>query len=139
MPIDITAAHGATIEIESGSPAAFSAIDGVFDGPNGPGWQPNIIEARHHGSTSIFRKVSNVDEQPVTFSLYYDSSDANHEALRDAAMQKLKTNFQMTLTDAGAETYTFGAYVRFNLTAPVDGFNTAAVELVIDGGIELGA
>lgn len=138
MAVSVTAAHGVVIKLGNGaSPEVFTAIDGVHNGPNGPGFQPAMISARHHGSNDTFMKVSTVDKTPVTFDVYYDSGDTNHAALITAAKGGDKKNFEMTLTDTGAEKYAFGAYVQASYTGQVDGFNIYSIQLSIDGAITI--
>jgi hypothetical protein len=138
MALTLTAAQGCQIQLGSGaSPETFTAIEGVFDGPQGPSFTPNIIEGRHHSSTSVVKKVTNVDTGQVTFSIYYDSTNTQHTALETAAKNKTRKNFREIFTDSGAAQYAFAAYVGFEMTAPVDNFNTARVTLNVDGDITI--
>jgi len=136
MAVAITAAHGVVIKVGDGaSPEVFTAIDAVHNGPNGPGFTPQMITARHHGSDDSFMKVSTVDKAPVTFDIYYDSADTQHAALITAAKNGTKKNFEMILTDTGAEKYAFGAFVQATFSGQVDGFNVMSIQLSIDGAI----
>lgn len=136
MAVAITAAHGVVIKLGDGAtPEVFTAIDGVHNGPNGPGFAPQMISARHHGSDDTFMKVSTVEKTPVTFDIYYDSNDTVHGALITAAKAGTRKNFEMTLLDTGAEKYAFGAYIQASFTGQVDGFNTYSIQLNIDGAI----
>lgn len=136
MTVAITAAHGCEIRIGDGATSeAFTKIDGVHNGPNGPGFDPQLIEARHHGSTSTFQKVTTVRKSPITFDIYYDSGDTQHGALLTAARNKTRKNFRMYLTDTGGEIYHFAAYVGMIFKGDVDGFNVYSVTLTIDGDI----
>lgn len=138
MPVSVTAAHGVQIKLGDGaSPEVFTLVDGVHNGPNGPGFAPQMISARHHGSNDTFMKVSTVDKTPVTFDVYYDSADTNHAALITAAKNGTKKNFKVILTDTGAEEYAFGAYVQASYQGQVDGFNIYSIQLNIDGAITI--
>lgn len=138
MTYALTAAHGAKVKIGNGaSTEVFNEIMGVHNGPTGLGWVPNMIEARHHGSSNTFRKVANVVEQPLSFDLFYDSTETTtHGALLTAAQNKTRKNFKLELTDSGAEIYQFYAYVSMTLSAQVDGFNVYSVKLEVDGAIQ---
>lgn len=138
MAVAVTAAHGVVIKVGNGaSPEVFSTIDGVHNGPNGPGFTPAMITARHHGSTDTFMKVSTVDKNPVTFDIYYDSADSIHASLVTAAQAGTRKNFEMTLNDTGDEKYAFGAYIQASFTGQVDGFNVYSIQLNIDGAITI--
>lgn len=133
MTVAITAAHGVLTKLyHSGS---FTTIDGVHNGPNGPGFSPQMIQARHHGSEDVIQKVSIIEKTPVTFDVYYDSGDTIHAALLAAAKDGTRSQFQITLQDTGAEVYTFYAYVGMTFSGQVDGFNIYSVNLTIDGAV----
>lgn len=135
MAVAITAAHGVKVAMfVSGS---FTDIDGVHNGPNGPGFAPQMISARHHGSEDTFMKVSTVEKTPVTFDIYFDSSDSVHLALREAAKNATRSQFRITLQDTGGEVYTFHSYPAMTYSGQVDGFNVMSVSLAIDGGISV--
>jgi hypothetical protein len=138
MTVAVTAAHGVVIKLGDGaSPEVFTTIDGVHNGPNGPGFAPQMISARHHGSNDTFMKVSTVDKTPVTFDVYYDSGDTTHAAIITASKNGTKKNFEMTLTDTGSEKYAFGAFIQASYTGQVDGFNIYSIQLNIDGAISI--
>jgi hypothetical protein len=138
MTVAVTAAHGVIIKLGDGAtPEVFTVIDGVHNGPNGPGFTPAMISARHHGSSDTFMKVSTVDKTPVTFDVYYDSTDTVHAALVTAAKNGTRKSFEMIINDTGDEKYTFGAYVQASYTGQVDGFNIYSVQLNIDGAIAI--
>jgi hypothetical protein len=130
------AAHGTELKIGDGSsPEVFTAIGCIFEGPTGGGFAPQFIEGRHHGSPDIVRRVSIVDKPAINFRAYYDSTDVQHSALVSAAKDGEKLNFKYVLTDDGAETFSFGAYVSVSFESPVDGFQTVSVTLAVDGAI----
>jgi hypothetical protein len=134
--VTVTAAHGCAIAIGDGATAeVFTTIDGVHNGPNGPGWEAQIVEGRHHGSTSTVKIASYVNVTPITFSIYYDSVDTQHLALRAAAAAMTRKNFEMTLTDTGVEKYAFAAYVTCTFKGDVENFNIMDVSLAIQGAV----
>jgi hypothetical protein len=138
MALNVTAAQGASLKLgNAASPEVFTAIEGVFDGPQGIGFTPQIIEARFHSSTAIFKKVNGVDTGQLSFSIYYDSTNVQHTGLETAAKNKTRKNFQLIFTDAGAAQYAFGGYIGFEMGAPVEGFNTARVTVTVDGDITI--
>lgn len=135
MAVAVTAAHG--VDLDMYVSASFQTIIGVHNGPNGPGFAPQMISARHHGSSDTIMKVSTVDKTPVTFDVYYDSTDTVHLALIGAAKDATRSQFRMTLTDTGAEVYTFYAYVQASFQGQVDGFNVYSIQLNVDGAITI--
>lgn len=139
MAVAVTSAFGATIALGNGATPTevFTTIVGVHNGPNGPGFQPQMITARHHGTADTIMKVSTVDKTPVTFDIYYDSADATHLALIAKAQSGGRNNFKITLTDTGTEIYTFAAYVQASFSGQVDGFNVYSIQLSIDGAITI--
>lgn len=135
MVVAITAAHG--IDFDMFVSGSFQTIDGLHNGPNGPGFTPQMISARHHGSDDTIMKVSTVEKSPVSFDVYYDSGDSVHLALITAAKDGTRSQFRMTITDTGAEVYTFYAFVQATYQGQVDGFNVYSIQLNIDGGITI--
>lgn len=136
MAYELTAAHGAEIKIGNGSsPETFAAIKGVFNGPNGPAWDTQMIEARHHGSDVTFKKPTYINTGAVSFSVYYDSTDTQHQLLLTNAAAMTSTNFQMVITDPGAEEYHFAAYIGMTYRGDVEGWNVYDVTLNIDGDV----
>lgn len=136
MTYELTAAHGAQIKIGSGtSPETFTAIKGVHNGPNGPSWDTNVIEARHHGSNVTFKKPTYVNTGSVTFSVYYDSTDTQHQQLLTDAAAMAKRNFKVIINDPGDEEYHFAAFIGLTFRGDVDGWNVYDVTLNIDGDI----
>lgn len=138
MTYNETAAHGTKIQLGDGATVeTFSDINGVHNGPNGPGFMPRIIEAFHHGTTVVKKRATVVDQEPVTFDIYYDSTDTNHIALLTAAKNKTLMNFKEILVDNGAEQYAYSAYVGMKFSGQVEGFNVYSVELSISGDITI--
>ncbi len=138
MTWSASAAHGVKIKIGSGtSVETFTEISGVHNGPSGPGFEPQMIEQRHHGSNDPVQKPTIVKKTPVTFDILYDSGDTHHGLLISAAKDLTRKNFQMVLTDTGAEQYAFAAYVQAAFKGEVEGFNVYSITLNIDGAITI--
>jgi hypothetical protein len=136
MPYAISAAHGATVKIgNAASPEVFTAIQGIHNGPQGLDDVWNIIQARHHGSTSTHQKRTFKEPSSLTFDIYYDSTDAQHIALLAAARAGTRKNYQLVITDAGAEAFAFAAYASASLSAEVEGFNVYSITLAVDGDV----
>lgn len=135
MTVAITAAHG--IDLDMFVSGSFQSIDGVHNGPNGPGFTPQMISARHHGSDDTIMKVSTVEKSPVSFDVYYDSVDTIHAALVAAAKNGTRSQFRLTITDTGAEVYTFYGFVQATYQGQVDGFNVYSIQINIDGAITI--
>lgn len=132
----LTAAHGALIKIGNGaSTETFAEIANVTGGPSGAGITQNIIEARTHDSEAVHKAQTYVNYDPVTFTIAYDSSDTEHAQLRTDAAAGTLRNFQIVLTDTGAEQLAFAAYISINFSSEVDGWNEASVTLEIDGTV----
>jgi hypothetical protein len=138
MTLTPTSGQGNAIKLGNGaSPEVFTDIEGVFNGPTGPGFQQSMLELRHHSSTSTVKKPTTVNVTPCSFSIAYDSTNTNHTALETASKNKTKKNFKVVFTDAGAAQYAFSAYVDFQPQGPVEGWNEAAVTLHVDGDITI--
>lgn len=135
MAVVETAAFGAVLAIGAGSPVVYTEIKGVHNGP-GLTRGNEIITARHHGRTGTVKRSSFRDEGQCNFDLYYDSNDTQHQALMTAFENKAVTKFRLTLTDTGAEVYTFDAIVaQMSGSFQVEGFNMYSVSLDITGEI----
>ena len=132
MPYAENIAKGTTITIGNGATSeTFAAIKGIHGGPNGPsiGWR--IAEAISHDRDYAVKKPTIKEIGPVTFNIFYDSTDTQHIALMTAAQTKALKNFKETLTDGGAEIFTFSAYVKMTPSADVEGYVVMAVELTV--------
>jgi hypothetical protein len=127
MTIIETAAHGATLEIGNvASPTAYGVIEGIHNGPEGGGWAARVIEAIHHSSSVVKKKASFLDLPDLTFSIYFDSSDADHLALQTAAQNKTVKQFRYTMTETGAQILTFqGVVTNFTFSANPEEWNVA--------------
>lgn len=139
MTYAVTPSFGAVIKIgDGGGSEVFTAINGVHNGPNGPSPSVRMIEASHHGSSSLIKKPSFWQGGTVTFDIYYDSTDTQHLLLMTSNRAKTRKNFQMVLTDSGTEQYAFAAYISsMAFKGDVEGFNVYSVTLDIDGDITI--
>jgi hypothetical protein len=136
MTAQITAANGIVMKMGSGtSPETFTEIANVFNGPSGPGWSPQMIEARPHGSTAPTKKAVGVNIKGVNFSIYYDSADAIHQAMLTAARNKTLKHFTQTLVDGGAEVYSYSGYLSMEFKGEVEGFNVYDVTIEIESSV----
>jgi hypothetical protein len=136
MPYAITAAHGAKVQIGSGtSVETFADLQGVHNGPQGLDDVWNIIQARHHGSTSTHQKRTFKEPSSLTFDIYYDSTDTYHAALLVSARTGTRKNYKLLLQDNGTETFSFAAYCSASLSAEVEGFNVYSITLAVDGDV----
>jgi hypothetical protein len=136
--ITTAAAYGTVIKLGDGATSeAFTTIDGVRN-LQGPNFQLETIDATHHTSGSNYREVkpSFISGGEISFDLLYDSTDTQHQGLLTDLTGRTRRNFQMVLTDAGAEQYAFAGYVtQMQVGAPIDDMLTMAVVISIDGAI----
>lgn len=137
MTYEETDAFGCKVEIGDGaSPEVFAELNGLFNGPRGPGIQAETKEARHHGSRKVIIKQSFYKDGAITFSLYYDSSDTEHRRLVANAEAGTVTNFKITRADNGAEICTQPCVISCDFDSSEGGFNTCDVTLQpVDGGV----
>ena len=136
MAVVATAAKGAVVAIGDGATVeTFNALGNVLSGPNAIGFEPQFIEAMPHDSTNPISKPTYVKNPAITFDVLYDSADTQHAAVVTSAKNKTKKNYKITLTDTGAEIYSFGAYASVSVKADPEGFNVMSVTLTPDGGI----
>lgn len=136
MTVAPTAAHGAVVELQTDDdPLTFEPISGVHNGPNGPGFNPILLSARHHGTEDTLNKVSTIEKTPCSFDIYYDSNDPIHAALLTASKTGTRQIYRVTLTDTGAEKYVFGGFIQMTPSAQIDGFNIMSVNITVDGSV----
>ncbi len=130
------AAHGASVKIgDAASPEVFTAIAQITSGPDGGGISPNMIEARVHSQEATIRRVTNVNYEPISFTVLYDSSDTQHALLKTSAAAGTLKNFTILGADTGAELMTFSAYIGINFSKNPDGWDEMSVNLEIDGAV----
>lgn len=130
----------ATVDVLAGGAAGtpvYTLIEGIFNGPNGPNNAREFVSARHHSSPATHKKPTVAADRRVTFSLYFDRSNAQHAALELASMNGTKLPFQQFLNEETEKWWEYEAYVTVDFSADVDGLNTAAVEFAIDGELYL--
>lgn len=131
MSVTETAAHGAQVKIGDGTTVeSFNVLSGIVSGPNGGGYSARTIDALPHSSTVVLKKVTAVEPTDITFDLLYDSADAYHAQLRDAAKNKTLTNFQVVFADTGAEQIAFqGLVSQFDRSADPEDWNKISVTI----------
>jgi predicted secreted protein len=129
---------GTVLKIGNGaSPEVFTSILGIRN-IQGPAQDMEIIDATSHSSSGAYREkvASFKDPGNVTFDLIYDSTNAQHQLLFTQYAAREITNFQQIMTDAGAEQYAYGAFVKsINPAAPIDDLLTYAITLEISGPV----
>lgn len=113
----------------------FDGINGIHNGPNGPGFEPQIQEATHHGTADTIRRLSRVNKTAVTFDVYFDPANVEHALLLANARAGTKTDFRQYLNDGTGDGYAYSAYISMSPSAPVDGFNVYSTTLNIDGEV----
>ena len=126
----VTATSGGTFGSE-----VFDGLNGIHNGPNGPGFEPQIQEATHHGTEDTIRRLSRVNKTAVSFDIYFDPDNVEHALLLTNARAGTKTNFLQYLNDGTGDGFSYSAYIAMSPAAPVDGFNVYSVTLSIDGEV----
>lgn len=120
---------------DGGSPETFTTIGEVvtFQGPGGEAAEIDVTNLKSSAKEFI---MGLPDEGDVSLSLNLDPQDAQQTALRaDRAAQTLR-NFRITLTDSGATTVSFAAYVKgFSISGGIDDKVTADVALRVSGAL----
>jgi len=107
----------------------------------GPNITLGTAEATHHTSTGAFKEyiATVLDGGEISFEINFLPVDATQSFAAGLGADMLARTFQafsLVLTDTGAMTVTFSAYVTgFQLTAPLDGKLTANVTLKISGPV----
>ena len=130
------AAHGAKIRLsDMASTPAYTDIDDISSGPDGGGITPNIIKAFVHSQAAELKRATYVMFEPVTFTVLYDSTDAQHLALVAGAKDRTLLDFHIIDVDAGAEQMAFSAYVGVNFSKNPDGWSEASFTLEIYNGV----
>lgn len=139
MATQATSAYGTKIKMGDGaSPETFTEIPEVGD-ITGPGIDVETEDVTTHGSAAsganrefIPTLITNSD---CEFELNYVHSDPLHIALRNAAQNRTKKNFQK-VNPAGTETISFSGYVvGIAFADPVDGARKFPVTIKVTGGL----
>ncbi len=128
----VTATSGGTDGTE-----IFTTIDGARN-IAGPTFSQEEIDITNHSSASAYRErlPSFKSGGEVTADLLYNPADVTHEALFTDFENRSLRNFKMQLTDSGAMTFGFAAYVMgMEVQAPIDNALTVAVKLVVTGPV----
>lgn len=110
---------------------AFTVIKNLF-GPSGPNRSRESIPFDHHGLTAEGYLLGKIQNGTFSFSIYYDSTDTQHQALRDGPDDGTVYDWKAIFTDAGAEIADFSGFVsNFGMQSDVDGLVIADVEITI--------
>jgi hypothetical protein len=124
---------------DMGGTPVFTAIGRIYEGPDGPEASPDIQEAKTHDTDYTIRKSKGVTFGPLSFGILFDGDDEQHAQLLSASHNPDEPiDFQYLKNDTGKTKFTFKAFVKTSPAAPVDGFNTLKVELIISSDITLG-
>lgn len=136
MTVTATTARGCTVKIGNGaSPEVFTLIAKIDEGPEWDGWTQEIIEAFHHDSNTPIKKLIRTNVGPFTIGGLFDSGDTQHLALQTAARTGAYKNFEITMTDTGAQVLTFNASVTFGLSMSPEGWNRFRATLTPTDGV----
>jgi len=139
MAVTPAAAYGSSLAHgDAASPTeAFTEIAGARN-IQGPNYSAETIDVTHHASPGNYREMvpSFLSGGEVTADILYDSADATHGALFTDYEARTLRNFEMTLTDTGAEVHSFSAYITgLVIGAPLDDAVTLALTLTISGAV----
>lgn len=115
--------------------AVYTEIPGVFNGPNGPSLDPEVIERKVHSQTARIRKPTGVNIGAVTFDITWDSSNTQHALLYTNARAQTKTDFREAIQETGEQVMQYSAYIGLNFSAPPEDLTVVSVTLNIDGDI----
>lgn len=106
-----TLALGFALKVSNmASSATFTEIDGLFS-PSGPSRSREVVELRHHGSDSIKKLASFLNNGEFSFSIYFDSDDTQHAQLETAFANGTVLDFQAVFTDTGTRQYAFSGFL----------------------------
>lgn len=108
---------------------------------NGVSFSSNVVDVSSHSTSDDWRRkiVTLLEQEDLTFDLYWDPTESTHGATSDAGIVDLMVNkklrsWRFIANDSGNFRVEFEAYVsKFGLTAPVDGVYTAAMTLTPTG------
>ena len=129
-------AKGTTVAIGDGATSeTFNDLEDILDGPSLSGFTTRIVEFVTQDGDTVNRKPAHRDSGQVTFAIAYDSADTYHAQLLTDHRARTIRNFQVTLTDTGAEVYDFAAVIDLSMSAPVEGLVRCDVTLHIDGDV----
>jgi len=132
-------AFGTLIKIGDGaSSETFATIDGVTN-IQGPGFSLETQDVTHHTSAGNYREVipTFLSGGEISFDLFFDPDDTEHEALLTDYEGRTLRNFQIVYPGATSnKTYTMAAYItKIDPQAPVDNALTMAVTLTVSGAV----
>lgn len=129
-------AQGILVKRETvGSPPAFATI-GEVTGFSGPSGSVSIIDASSFDFSTVQKVAGLIDEGQITLDVHVVPSDAQQTGLREDRTNRVLRNFQIVLTDTGATTLAFSAYVtEFSLQGEVNGVVKGSLKLEISGSV----
>lgn len=130
-------AFGTKLKIsDEGTPTpVFTEITGITN-ISGPSLGMETIDVTSHSSAGQFREVipSFKTAGELTATLLYDSTNTQHAQLFEKYNSREKGDFELVLTDAGAQEFECSAYVSgFEFGAPIDDAVKVNLTLSIDG------
>lgn len=128
----VTATSGGTNGTE-----VFTTIEGIKN-LSGPTFSTEEIDITNHTSPSAYRErlPSFKSGGEVSADLLYNPDDVTHEALFVDFENRSLRNFKTILTNTGAMTYGFAAYVMgMEVQAPIDNALMVSVKLVVTGAV----
>ena len=137
MVFSVAAARGTLVQQETVTPGTFATLIGAHNGPKGPGFEAQMIEATYHDIATVVKRMTRVNVTPVTFDLFYDTTDTAHLRLMSQAHAGTITKYKITLTDQGVEVYAFDAIPSISISADNEGFVVASVTLNIVSDITI--
>lgn len=127
--------HGVLLKMGDGAgPEVFTTVAQVR-GLGFPGLTKALDEFYYHDD-AWRRRFATVKDMPAfDVTINYDPANATHGALWDAYIENTLDNYQLVLTDAGAETWEFAAYVQsFAISSDHEAALQAVITLAPDGG-----
>ena len=139
MAVAPKAAYGTALKIgDAGSPTeTFTEILGARD-IQGPTYDMEMIDITNHGGSTNYREwvPSFLSAGEVTATILYDSADTQHALLFTNFAARTLTNWQLVLTDTGAEQHAFSGYIKsLGVGAPLDDAVTLALTVMITGAV----
>lgn len=135
MPTTAYTSQGSLLKVAISSAA--TTIPGV-KGLTGPSVNTDFADITNLTSTGAYKEWQPIMKDPggVSFDMIYDPADPAHEYLRAANVSQAKENFTLILSDAGAATMTFAAYIaKFEFKLGIGEVLMVSVELKLTGAI----
>lgn len=115
----------------------FTALAYVRD-IKGPTRSLGTEDVTAHDSAAATFVATILDNGEVTFDIGYDPANTGHAGVISDMTGKTCRNWELVLTDTGAASYKFAAFVtKFELDLKVKGSITASLTLKISGAITI--